>query len=491
MLITVGISLYSTRLVLNYLGESDFGVFNLIAGVIAMLAFLSTAMATSTQRYLSFYQGTGDSEMQKKVFINSWILHILIGIIVVVALEIISPFLFNGFLNIPLDRIPTAEAVYHFMTASVFFTIVAVPFTASLNAHENMLWIAVVLIIEAVLKLLIALSLSYFLQNERLVWYGFLCAIVAFLSFLLYGIYCLKKYRECTINRYKIDKTLMKELGAFAGWSLFGALSYTGRFQGVAILLNVFMGTIVNAAYGIAYQISGQMSSLATMLFRAFNPQIMKSEGADDRHRMLRLSMMASKFGFFLVAVIAVPCIFEMPSILKFWLKNVPEYTVAFCSLLLISVLINQQAKGLESAVQATGKMKLHQTVVGTLLLLNIPIVYILLKLNFPVYSVILSFIFTEILVVVARILIVKRVAGLSIRDFFNQVLLKEILPIGLLIFVSWLVKYLFAFEFRFLLTIALSSVVFAVSIYFTGLCKEEKVLVDSIFRKFLGKFVK
>lgn len=223
MLITIGISLYSTRLVLNYLGESDFGVFNLIAGVIAMLAFLNAAMTTSTQRYLSFHQGTGDFEMQKKVFANSWILHILIGIIVVIALEgIAPPFLFNGFLNISPDRISAAKAVYQFMTASVFFTIIAVPFTASLNAHENMLWISIVLIIESIFKLLIAISLAYFIQTERLIYYGFFTAIIAFVSFLLYGIYCLKKYKECIVTNYQIDKSLMKEIGSFAGWSLGG-----------------------------------------------------------------------------------------------------------------------------------------------------------------------------------------------------------------------------------------------------------------------------
>ena len=331
MLLTVGISLYTTRLVLNALGVDDFGIYNLIAGIITMLSFLNTAMAVSTQRYLSFYQGRKDKGMQKMVFANSFLLHILIGLSVVILLEAIGVFLFDGFLNIPGDRIEVARIIYHFMSLTVFFTIVAVPFSGSLYAHENILWVAIVTIIEVLLKLGIAILL-YTINFDKLIFYGFTMAAVSIVSLLLYMIFCMKKYEECSLKvRRFYDKSLMKELSSFAGWNLFGAICGVGRSQGLAVILNLFFGTIVNAAYAIANQISGQLNFFSATMLRALNPQIMKSEGAGDRERMLRLSMSASKFGFFLLAFIAIPCIFEMPSILKFWLINC-RFTICISS---------------------------------------------------------------------------------------------------------------------------------------------------------------
>ncbi len=493
MMITMFISLYSVRLVLNALGASDYGIYNLIAGVIAMLSFLNVAMTIATQRYLSFHQGTKDIEMQKKIFINSWVLHILIGLIIVGLLLLLVPFLFDGFLNVPLDRIPVAKKIYYFMSISVFFTVISIPFTASLNAHENMMWIAIVNIIESVLKLAIAFFLLWFAQTERLVAYGVLMAGLHIVTFLLYAGFCLKKYNECSIKNYQIDKSLLKELSSFAGWNLFGSLSVLGRTQGLAIILNVFFGTIVNAAYGIAYQISAQVSFFSMTLLRALNPQIMKSEGMNDRKRMLRLSMMASKFGFFLLAFIAIPCIFEMPAILKIWLKNVPEYTVVFCSLILIGILINQLTIGLQAAAQSTGKIRNYQLGVSCILLSNLPIAFLLLKNGFPAYSVLLSYICLELFADVFRLFYLKRLAGLSIREYFNRVFLKELLPISVIILLCWIITSTINFQFRFLLTFTVPVLLFAVSIYFTGLCKDEKAIIDEmIFKKILSfKFKK
>lgn len=484
MLITIGISLYSTRLVLNSLGVLDFGIFNLIAGIIAMLSFLNTAMTVSTQRYLSYNQGAKSVEMQKKVFTNSWILHIIIGLIVFFLLEIACPFLFNGFLNIPEERIGIAKTVYLYMSIAVFFTILAVPFTASLNAHENMLWIAIVNIFETILKLAIALSLMYFIQKQRLAIYGLLMAVLHFVTFLLYAGFCLKKYEECNIKNYRIDKPLIRELSIFAGWSLFGALCGVVRTQGLAILLNIFYGTVINAAYGIANQISGHMKFFSATLLRVLNPQIMKSEGMKNRQRMLRLSMMASKFGFFLLAFIAIPCIFEMPILLKIWLKNVPENTVIFSSLILVAMMTNQLTIGLQSAIQATGNIKIYQSVVGSILLFNLPVAYILLKTGLSAYTALISFICIEFIACMSRLFFLKKLVGLSIREYSEKVFLKEIIPIVMSILTCWLITHYCTFEFRFLLTGAVSVLVFAIFIYIAGLCDDEKLLISNFLRK-------
>jgi len=488
MLITMGISLYSIRLVLNTLGESDYGIFNLIAGVIAMLSFLNAAMTTSTQRYLSFHQGTKDIEMQKKIFANSWILHIAIGVIVFVLLLALVPFLFRGFLNIPSDRISTAKTIYYFMSVSMFFTIISVPFTASLNARENMLWIAIVNTIESIIKLGIALSLLWFIQSERLVAYGVLMAALSVIVFFLYAVYCLKRYSECNIKNYQVDKFLIKELGSFAGWNMFGALCGVARTQGLAVILNLFFGTVINAVYGIANQLSGQLSFFSQTMLRAINPQIMISEGINDRQRTLRLSMMASKFGFFLLAFFAIPCIFEMPVILKIWLKNVPENTVLFCSLVLIAMMINQLTIGLQSAFQAIGKIKVYQSIVGSILLFNLPIAYILLKTGLPSYSVLLSFICMEFTACLFRLFLLKKIAGLSIREYIEKVLLKEMIPTSMMVLTCWIITNYMNFEFRFLVTGIISVVIFSGFIYLTGLCTDEKCLVNNLVKKVIKR---
>jgi Na+-driven multidrug efflux pump len=488
MLLTIGVSLYSTRLILNALGSTDYGIFNLIAGVIAMLAFLNTAMATSTQRYLSFHQGRNDSGILKKIFTNSLLLHILIGFIIVIGLEIASFFLFDGFLNIPRHRIESARVIYHFMVGSVFFTITVVPFISSLNAHENMLWIAVVSIVEALLKLVIALLLTN-MTIDKLSIYGLLTALVSLLVLFLHMGYCLKKYEECTFDKFWLaDKSLMKELTSFAGWNLFGSLCTLGRVEGFAILFNLFFGTLINAAYGIANQVAGQLSFFSVTILQALNPQIMKSEGADNRNRMLRLSMIASKFSFFLLAILAIPIIFEMNYILKFWLKNVPEFTVIFCRLILIGTLVNQLTIGLQSALQATGKIKAYQIIVGSLILFNLPLAYLLLKQGFSVYSTLISYIVIEFIACSLRILFLKKIAGLSITEYLSRVILREVFPILCSISVCFLVMKNFDMNYRFLITIFLSSIVFIVSIYFVGLCKDEKDLVKDIFLNLIKK---
>jgi len=485
MLITMGITLYSTRLVLNALGSTDYGIFNLLAGIILMLSFLNTAMATSTQRYLSYHQGKNDVEMQKKVFTNSLTLHIAIGLLIVLGLETAGLFLFDGFLNIPSARVDAARTIYHFMSLTVFFTIIAVPFNGSLVAHENMFWVAFVNIIETLLKLAIAIVL-YTVAGDKLIVYGLLTAGITVISFTLYAIYCFKKYPDCTLQGItKPEKGMIKELGSFAGWNLFGSLCSLGRTQGLALILNLFFGTVVNAAYGIANQVGSQLLFFSSTMLRALNPQIMKSEGAGDRDRMLRLSMMASKFGFFLLAIFAIPCIFEMRGILSFWLKNVPEYTIMFCQLVLVGALTNQLTIGLQSAMQAQGEIKVYQVVVGGLLLLNLPIAYLLLKAGLPPFSVMISYICVEFVACMFRLIMSRKLLSLNIALYIRNVFQKEWLPV----FISCLTCYAVATivgeeHFRFLLTGILSGVIFIVTVFYFGLIDREKQLVLEMVSK-------
>lgn len=491
MLITMGISLFSTRLVIQALGAIDYGIFNLIAGVILMLSFLNAAMATSTQRYLSFYQGRNDIEKQKEIFINSLVLHIAIGVILVCLLELFGMFLFNGFLNIPIDRINSAKTIYHFMSATVFFTIIAVPFNGSLVAHENMLWIAIVNIIESFLKLAIAFLLFY-IASDKLITFGLLTAGISIVSFVLYASYCYIKYTECSFRSlFLVNKIAMKELGFFAGWNLFGALCSVGRNQGTAVVLNLFFGVIINAAYAIANQINSQLNFFSASMVRALSPQIMKSEGVGDRKRMLRLSMLASKFSFFLLAFLAIPCIFEMPALLKVWLNLVPENTVVFATLILISNLLSQLTVGLQTAVQATGKIRLYQSVVGTIIIFSPVLGYFALEIGLPSYYVIISIITLELVAAIFRLFFLRAIAGLSIREYCNRVFFRLLIPLFTTLIVCSISINLMDIPFRFLITGISSACFFGLSIYFFGLCKDEKELIDKFLIKIKLKYDK
>jgi len=479
MLITVSISFYSTRLILHYLGATDYGIYSLIGGVVALLSFLHMSMAASTQRYLSFHQGTGDVVMQKKVFATSLLLHILIGIAVLIIIELAGLFIFNGFLNIPDDRISSAKMLYHFSALSMLTGIISVPFSASLTAHENMLWPSVVNIFEVVMKLVFAFTLAFFIQSQRLGAYGLFIAVISLLSLLLLMVYCLNKYEECSITNYRIiDKSLIKEIGAYSGWNLFSSLANLGRFEGFGIVLNLFLGTIANTAYGIANQVLGAFGFFAETMLTAVNPQIMKSEGAKNRERMLRIAMMSCKFGFFLIAFLAIPCIFEMPTLLGIWLKNIPEYAILFCIILLISIMINQLTAGLFSAIHATGNIKAYMIISGTVRLLTIPCAIVLFLLGYSVRTVLAGYIIIDVLGCCAKIVLLKRYAGLSMSAFYSRVVAKCLPAVCLSIIISFLTVYLLDFNFRFILTITAAATTFILSAWFTGLCDDEKQVV-------------
>ncbi|MFV0538150.1 MAG: hypothetical protein ACK5M3_12380 [Dysgonomonas sp.] len=494
MLLTIGISLYTTRIVLNALGATDFGIYNLVAGVIAMLSFLNVAMTVSTQRYLSYYQGSKNLTKQSSVFYNSFILHLCIGLLIVAIVEVLGIFLFDLFFNIPVDRVASAKVIYHFMALSIFFTIISVPFIASVNAHENMYWVAIVDVLEVLLKLGVAIFLGYQIINyDNLIFYGLSTAVISFISMMCYSIFCLLKYKECSLRaKNTLSRSLLRELTSFAGWNLFGSLCGIGRIQGIAVLLNFFFGAIVNAAYGIANQVASQMSFFSVTMLRALNPQIMKSEGAGDRQQMLRLSMIGSKFGFFLLAIVAIPCIFEMSSILTLWLKDVPEYTIVFCKLILIGAMVSQLTIGLQSAIQATGKIKIYQSIVGVVLLLSLPIAYVLLRLGFSAYSVFFAYIGVEVVACFLRLIILKKLASLNIKEYVTKVFAAILLPvIGSVVICCFMVGYVEYSSFRFLLTALLSTFVFSICIFTFGLDTSEKGYMKSILHKIYNKLRK
>lgn len=484
LLLTVGLSLYSTRFILKALGDIDYGIYNLIAGVVLLLTFVNAAMAVTTQRYLSVAQGCGDEVLQHKVFISSLILHLSIAIILVVGIEIGGIYIFDGFLNIPKDKIFDAQCVYHLMGITVFFSILAVPFTATLIAHENIFWISMVYVIEAILKFIISITLVYFF-TYKLIIYGILMVGVSIISFFLYALYCRRKYKECSrLSILYWDRDTIKELGSFASWNLFNVLSNLGETQGVAILLNKFMGASINAAYGIANQVSSQLNFFSQSLLNAVNPQIMKSEGACNRDRMVRLSMITSKYSFFLLAIFAIPCIFEMPAILKFWLKHTPEYTISFCRWMLLAALFNQITVGLASANQATGKIRNYTILICTIRLAVLPLGFLLLKNGYSVNSLFALYALLVGCSSIFRIWFMKKSINLNMRDFFVNVLFRLFFPLLISLSICYYMTQIDVGVYRFILTIFTSAFIFLVTFWGVGMDKGEREIFRNLYMK-------
>ena len=483
MLISVVLSLYATRLILGALGEVDYGVFALVGGVIGMLSFLNSAMAVSTQRYLSFFLGAGEKNKLEAIFRVSIILHLIIGLFVVILLEIGGFFLFNGFLNIPPDRVHAAKMVYHFMVISTFFTINAVPYDAAINSHENMFFIALTGILESLLKLGIAFWLLY-TGTDKLILYGLLYAVLTITIRVIKSVFCSLRYEECHINfPLRLDMDLLKEMSSFAGWNLFGSACSVVKGQGVPIILNLFFGVVVNAAYGIANQINWQLVSFSANLIKALNPQIAKSEGGGDRQRMLRLAMLASKSSFFLISFFAVSLIMEMPYVLKIWLKDVPDYTIVFSRLVLVVSLFEQMTVGLMRAVQSVGKIKAYQIVIGTILIMNLPFAYLLLKIGLPPAAVLIGSVFLEIIAGATRIVFAKYLTGLKPGDYLLHVVFRPFI----VIFISGVLTYsvqLFMPEgfLRLLLSIVISVFSMLLLIPAIALSEYEREKISEVF---------
>lgn len=488
LIVTIGIAFYSVRLILRYLGVVDYGIYNLIAGTVSMLSFLNNAMTVSTQRFLSFYQGRNDQEEQRRVFFNSIALHVLMALIICLALEILYFPLFGGFLNIPADRLDAAKFIYHTCVATLFLTISYTPFTASINAHEDMIFIALINVFDSVAKLVLAFLIPLF-GSMKLEYYGLGILIQTIVSFSLYAIVCFSRYGECRRMTLKLfRKERLRDLGCFAGWNTVGSITGMAKSQGLGILFNIFYNPAINAAFGISTQVNSQMNFFSTSMQQSLNPQIMKSEGSGDRARMMRLSFIASKFGFFLIAFISIPCLFEMDELLKVWLGEVPPYCILFCISIAVAVLIDQITVGLNAAIQATKLVKESALTVGMIKLMIVPVAFFLLKAGYGLGACMVGYAAVEAVAGIARIVLLHMKLNMDIKDFIQKVVLQLAAPVAVSCIVMSLFVNLWHYDYRFVVSIPTCVIMFGVSAYLFSLSAEERVIVNNLVSKLKSK---
>lgn len=490
MIVSILISFYSTRLILKTLGASDYGLYMLIGGIVSMLSFLNTTLATSTQRHISFSLGRKNINEIKSVFGNSILLHFVLGILLVIVFESLGYFFLETKLNIDPSRVLTAKTLYHFVVISTFVTIIAVPYDGLINAKENMLFLSITSILDSVLKLLIALILLTNLFDDKLFYFGLFMLIKALLIRLLKQLYCKKKYSsEVKVNYFKVYNSVeIKGLASFAGWNLLGVLSYMFKNQGIAIVLNLFYNTVINAAYGIANQINSQLKMFSDMMIQAVQPQMVKSESSGDGNRMINLSVKSSKFSILIFGAIFSPLILNLEFFLKIWLDKVPEATLVFCYLILLLSYLQQFRTGVISATHARGNIKQYQIFNAPIQLLVLPLGYFLLWIGLPSYYIIVGAISVELIVVVLNIIFFKKMTSFGGLNYLISIILPGIYPLSVTLLVSitfnlFVIGHLFNNSLsEALLSSVISIALYLFSVYLFSLDRTEKNKLKALY---------
>lgn len=488
MILTMLVSLYTSRVVLNVLGVENYGTYNVVGGVVTMFGFFNGAMSSATQRFLSFDLGRGDYVQLRRTFNATQLIHIGIALLIFLLAETIGLWFVNTQLNLPEGRMEAARWVYHFSVLSFMISIIQVPYNAVILARERMSVYAYMSILEVLLKLLIVFMLTW-IAFDKLKLYGILLFAVSFIVASIYRIYCLKQFDETRFELIK-DKVLYKTLISYSGWNLFGNIAAVAKGQGVSIILNIFFGTVVNAAQGVANQVSAAVTSFVGNFQMASNPQIIKSYAAEDKAYMANLVIRTSKFSFYLLFILTLPVMLEIEYILKLWLKIVPNYTAIFTILILINALIDTVSGPLMTSLQATGKIKVYQSVVGILLILILPISYLFFKLGFPPETTFFVSICISIVAFIFRLLLTKKqIPEFSIRQFLQEIVIRNIPIILLSVLITWLIQINMHPGFTRLIIVTFTSLcITTITIYLIGLKSNEKTFVSEAMTAFITK---
>lgn len=483
------LSLYTTRLVLEALGASDFGIYNIAGGVIAMLGFLNGAMASATQRYMSYSEGENNKEKLKAIFNISLIIHLAIALLLLILFVIIGFVCFSFILNIPEDRIFAAEIVYGCLIVSTVFSVTSVPYDAVLNAHENMLYYSIVGIIDTSLRLVVAILL-FRVTSDKLIVYGLLMALIPIITFSIMRIYCHHHYEECVISpRRYFDWKRTKEMAAFAGWNFLPKAGNVIVMQGSSIVLNAFGGILINAAHGIANQLTGYMLVFSTNMQKALNPVIVKKEGEHNRRQMLAFALAGNKFSFILFAFFAIPFCIEMPYVLRLWLKEPPEYAVLFCRLIVIRRLIGQLTSTFVTSIGATGNIKQDSIANAIIMALALPIACLFYKQGAPIYTMYVVLIAMVCLMGITDLYFTHKQCELPIISFFKEVI-SPCIAISAITFATGIIfPYLMPMGMLRLSCVMITCVLTCiVSTYALGMSQNEKNVINGIFSKLISR---
>lgn len=478
MILILAVSLYTSRVVLQTLGVSDYGVYNVVGGFVSMLAYLNSVLVGSTQRFMSYALGKGDKERINATFATAKLTHLYMALIILFIAETFGLWFINNQLVIDPERMVAANWVYQCSIVSLLITIISIPYNSCIVAHEHMHVYAYVSILEVVLKLVI-LYLLVIIPGDKLIVYALLHVAISIIIRICYTLYCRNHFAECKVKQ-AIDKPLFKEMSSYAGWTALGSLGYSFKDQFSNIIMNGFFGTAINAARGIAIQVNGAVVSFSTNFFMAISPQITKQYASGNLEQSQKLVYAGARYSFFLLSIITIPVIVNIDYILKIWLETVPEYTASFLTITLISSLIYSLTNSTTTAIQATGKIKVFQIGVSVIMLSELPAAYLILKAGFEPYYALAPVILTNLVALVFRFCLLKRyVPSYSIKRYYIETVLKCFVLYAICFFPCYyLNKYIPDGFFGFVLSVV--SIVFftAFVIYLFGINKNERALL-------------
>lgn len=442
MFLNMGVGLFTAGIVLNTLGVTDFGIYNIVGGFVSMFGFLNSSMAASTQRFLSFDLGKNDFVRLKQTFSTTVTIHLIIAAIIVIALETFGLWYINNRLNVPADRMSAVNIVFQFSVLSSFFGIIQVPYNALITAHEKFNVYAYISLLEIVFKLLIL----YFLLNinhDKLILYSILLFASSFIIRMIYRIYCRNNFLESHYYFY-FDKFFFKEILSFTGWNTFGTISAVARGQGNNLLLNAFFGPALNAAYGVSMQFQSIISSFVSNFQVAVNPQIIKTYANREFDKSIFLMKESAKLSYFLMLIMSVPMIYNINYILEIWIKKVPLFTNTFICISLVGVLLDTLSNPLMTGARASGKMKWYQIIISITIFASLPLSYLALKIykNPNLIFVIISAL--NFLALIFRIFFLRVMINLNVKDFFQDVIFKVAYCTLFVILANYLIYYFY-----------------------------------------------
>ncbi|MFA6807902.1 MAG: MATE family efflux transporter [Eubacteriales bacterium] len=473
----MAVSLYTSRVVLNALGIKDFGIYNVVGGVVAMFSMLSGSLSSAISRFITYELGKGDQEKLKKIFSSAVTIQIGLALAIAILAECVGVWFLNTKMNIPVDRMTAANWVLQFSILTFGINLISVPYNAVIIAHERMSAFAYISIFEGLGKLLIA----YFITVspiDTLIFYAILmCGMAALLRFI-YGWYSKRHFTECTYC-FIFDKTLLKQMFGFAGWNVIGASSATLRDTGGNIVINLFCGPAVNAARGIAFQVNIAINQFVSNFMTALNPQITKSYANGNHNYMMSLIFQGARLSFYMLLLLSLPVILNAHYLLELWLKIVPMHTVFFVQLILIFAMSESISSPLVTAMLATGKIRNYQIIVGGLQMMNLPISYALLRIGFIPETVILVAIVISQCCLIARLIMLRGMIGLRIGEYIRKVYLNVIVVSAVAFFMPWFVGgYMKEGFVRLIIICLLSAICSIASVFFIGSNHQERSFI-------------
>ena len=484
MLFMMLVSLYTSRVILNALGVEDFGIYNVVGGVVAMFTVISGSLSAAISRFITYELGKGDQSKLNRIFSASVTIQLLLSLIIVVLIESVGVWFLNTKMTIPMERITAANWVLQFSIITFVINLISVPYNAAIIAHEKMSAFAYISILEVLGKLVIA-YLIMCSPIDKLVYYAILMCVVAMIVRFTYGHFCKKHFVEC-VYHFHWDKKILQQMFGFAGWNFIGVTSTVFRDQGVNILINIFCGPSVNAARGIAYQVQSAISSFANNFMTALNPQIIKSYAKEDYSYLSLLIVKGSRFTFLLLFLVAMPIFMQTDYILHLWLVNVPAHTEAFVRLLLIFSLIEGTQGAMITAIMATGKIRNYELSISAIQLLNMPISYVCLYLGvLPEMTIVVS-IFLSLICFFVRLFLLNRYIHIKI----GKVIVHLGMCILCVISISYCILYyiLLVIEndsfWGFLIKLLCCIFVCIITSFIIGLNRDERVYVIKKIRE-------